>query len=461
MRHLSSTILAVLTLISLWSETRLYSQTIAEFSLINDRTSFGPVVLDEANAYCYWPRSVVTEPAISAVELSTGRHLWTKPALLAMPYTYRIEEGWLQYETTEGEQMTLRRSIGPRTFHLVNSATGVEWSFPTRPELRSNVDGTWVHHDRCLTHQGDFVRCSDGKTIGNLGPGEHQTIVNDHDFLVTTLIPDEKNTCFVKRLLRRYDLETMRVEREMELPLEVSWRIVAATGDVVVGRTETTEREPFLACIDLAEQKERWRVAIPFSIRMSPFEWSEDHQLKLTMGAHGLIRPLRIDMATGTLSPDLSWRDPRLLLAWHQEAGQYPDFVSYNENYIIGRWRFIQLSCVDSRTGQLIWNQGTSNHQISRMFGAENRLGDYFVAESRQGFDIVSVANGDRLTISIEQVGLTATPQKSTSDEEIEPVELLASVLANSSEEWLWSQGLLLGPLIPFVGWMLWSLIRR
>jgi hypothetical protein len=444
----------------LTSERCMLAQPATDFTIINDRMSFGPALLDKTNAYCYWPRSVVTEPAISAIELATGQHLWTIPAKLASPVYFCIDEGWIHFETTESDQIMYRRSTGPRTFHLVNALTGEDRAYPTPQETRSNVEGTWVRHNRCLTNSGLLVQCSDGKTVGTLGEGEHQAIVNESEFLVTTLIPDSSNIRFQKRLLRKFDLETGRLKHEIELPLEVPWRVVAAKGEIVVGRTELGDRTPQLVCLNLADQTELWRVSIPFSVRMSPVHWDEDRShLELTMGIHGLVRPLRVDLESGQLLPDNTWQDPRLLLSWYQEAAQYPDFVAENKNFIVGRWRFIQLACIERETGNLVWNQGNSDFLISRVFSAEPEMGEYVVTESRRGFDLIEVATGNRKTISIDQVGLSA--------KEVEPaltnetVGAVATLDEDAPDVWLWNQGFLFGPLIPFAGWIVWSMTRR
>lgn len=461
MRCLSHLIFTVVWIVGVCSLCPVKGQPLPDFSLINERASFGPVVLDDVNAYCYWPKTVVTESAVSAVELATGRHLWTIPAKFAIPVTFRIQEGWLQYETTESEHVSFRRSTGPRTFNLVNTATGEQRVYPIDPEMQSNVDGTWVHRDRCLTHQGIFVRCSDGHVLGNLGPGEHQTIVSGEHFLATTLVSDETNTRFVKRFLRKFHLENMQLEREIELPLEVPWQVVAARGELVIGRTHISEREPFLVCMDLSTHEERWRVAVPISIRTTPAEWTNDSQLTLSMSAHGLIRPVQVDLATGKLSPDMDWRDPRLLLSWYQEAGQYPDYLAYNENYLVGRWRFIQLTCIDARTGALIWNHETSNRLISRIYSAEPDLNQHLVAESREGFDIITVATGDRTPVTVRDVGLEAVPFKPATDDVGDAASTIHSALSSPTDEWLWGHGLMFGPLIPVAGWILWSVTRR
>ena len=99
---------------------------------------------------------------------------------------------------------------------------------------------------------------------------------------------------------------------------------------------------------------------------------------------------------------------------------------------------------------------------IGRIFSSPERLGDYLIAESKEGFDIVSVAKGDRLAITPAQVGLKINPKRlMADDEEAESVSAPSSLFGDSSQDWLWDQGLLLGPLIPIVGWMFWSAVRR
>ena len=162
------------------------------------------------------------------------------------------------------------------------------------------------------------------------------------------------------------------------------------------------------------------------------------------------------------MSPDQSWFDPRLLLAWHQEAGQYADFVASNDRFLIGRWRYLQLSCVNAKTGELFWNQGTGDYLIGRVFAANAGLTDYVVAETKTGIDIINVATGHRNSITPEQVGLNVLPLENYLEVEKESqTDATNALFGDSSIDWLLDKGLLLGSLIPFAGWLFWSLIRR
>ena len=464
-RFVCRNIVPFVMLYLLWAHgpsSGLLAQPSLDFSLVNERASYGPVLLDETRAYCYWPKTVVEEPSVTAIELSTGRLLWTKPAKLALPLNFRLEEGWLHYETVEGEQASFRRSSGPRTFHLVNTSTGEERVVPPAVEFRSTVDRPWVHDGYCLTPQGYLIRCEDGKKIGELGPGEHQTMPGDGFLVATTLVPDASNTRFEKRLLRKFRFDSMTVERQIELPLETAWRILAVKQNSVVGRIEVSSRDPYLTFVDLDQSQERWRVPIPKSMFMAVSHWENESRLILNIGIQGLARPLYVDLQTGEVIPDFSWQDPRLLMAWHQEASLYPDAVVSNDRFLIGRWRYLQLSCVDSQTGKLIWNQGSSDYLIGRIFGGDSELGEYLVAEARNGFEIISVKNGDRTRVTIEQVGLKPIPIQSAEGADADsPADAADLLFRNSDNDWLWDKGLLMGPFIPLAGWFLWSVIRR
>ena len=462
MRGLFSSICLQFLLTGLFLESQIFGQPANDFTLINERVSFGPAVLDDSCVYCYWPKSSVTEPTMTAIELATGQLRWKHPAKLAHPVNFRVEEGWLQFETTEGDPGSFRRSSGPKTFHLVNAASGEEINIPDATNLRSSVDRTWVYQNRCLTSKGQLIDCQGGRIIGELGFGEHQTITGNGSFLVMTLFPDESNTHFERRLLRKFDLETMALELEMELPLEESWRIIGVQGDLVVGRIELPDRSSFLSCLDLASRNQRWRVPVPKSVFASNCQWEGTSLLILSAGVHGLVRPLRVDMESGAMSPDQSWFDPRLLLAWHQEAGQYADFVASNDRFLIGRWRYLQLSCVNAKTGELFWNQGTGDYLIGRVFAANAGLTDYVVAETKTGIDIINVATGHRNSITPEQVGLNVLPLENYLEVEKESqTDATNALFGDSSIDWLLDKGLLLGSLIPFAGWLFWSLIRR
>lgn len=99
---------------------------------------------------------------------------------------------------------------------------------------------------------------------------------------------------------------------------------------------------------------------------------------------------------------------------------------------------------------------------IGRVFASNTELGDYLVAETKTGIDLISVATGHRNAITPEQVGLKVLPLQNYLEAEDEsatdPTDV---VFGDPSSDWLLDKGLLLGPLIPFVGWLFWSMIRR
>ena len=152
----------------------------------------------------------------------------------------------------------------------------------------------------------------------------------------------------------------------------------------------------------------------------------------------------------------------RLMLAWHQEAAQYPDFVASNHNFLVGRWRFLQLMCIDPTSGRMIWEHNSSNELIGRLFAREHSLGEYLVAESKTGFDIVTVATGERHSITPEQVGLAPSQKSLVSDDDTdESRDMVTSLLSAVSRDWMWDWILLLGPLLPLFVWICWVSIRR
>jgi len=423
----------------------------------NETNAIGPVLIDATTAYCFWPKWVVKESAVTAVELETGRLLWSRPANLALPLTYKLEEGWLLFESTGGEKIAENRTSGSRTFHLVNCETGTEHVFSHDPSINASVDRPRACGDRCLTPQGLVVRCSDGSKVGDLGPGEHRTVIDGDHLFVVTLLADESNLYYQQRLLRRFQLETMQVDKQLELPLEESWRMMAARGDCVIGRCNSEDREGYLVGFDIAGNRELWRLDCPKAVRTTPNFWEGESTLVLAMGVHGAIRPIQIDVTEGMMRPNHDWQDPRLMLSWHQEGGLYPDFVAANSDLIIGRWRFVQLTCIDSRSGHLIWNQFNSEHMINRVFCCDDRLSDYLVVETPHGIDILSTATGERRSIKPDQIGLKPRPHITHQEEQDDDTALLI----NPSSERLWDLGLMWAPMIPVAAWLIWSLFRR
>ena len=430
----------------------------------------GSLAIDSSLCCNYWPESTVKEPTVTSVELSTGKLLWAKPAQLALPPTFKIEEGWLLYESTDGEQIERFRTDGFRTLHIVHGVTGVEATIPYDPDRNSIVERPMVHRDRCVTGQGLVVNCADGTVVGDLGPGEHQILVSNGRIYVLSNLFDQLNVDRTRSIFREFDLGRMTVEQELEISVDNAWEPVAARDDVIIVAGEMGGRSNQMVCFDLAKKSERWRTTLPRSIRPSPCFWRDDSKLVLTMGSSGLVCPLLIDLETGNWAPETQWRDPRSLLSWHNDLGVPADLVASNDSLILGRWRNQVLMCVNAQTGKLEWSQRSSDYMIARTFSQKPWLGDFFVAESRLGYDIISVATGERRSVLPEQLGLELSDDhyhRSLLDDpgvmtenESEMTEVSKVLFGTKTADRVWDWVFILIPAIPVFIWIVWSLIR-
>lgn len=420
----------------------------------------GAWAIDQDTFFSYWPSGAVTEPTITAVDLSTGHLLWSKPANIMNGAEIRVDEGWLQYTTFAASNDSVNPRIPNATFHLVNGRTGEESNFQQDHESSASTHLSQVCRGRYLTPNGLVVSCTDGRTITDLGPGYHQILISGDDLFVMTLILDKSKTFYETRSLRMFDLAEMRLQRELEMEVTSPWRLVAVRGDRFIFRVDSADIRGELVCFDVSNRSELWRVVIPRSVSTEFAGWNEESQLILSMGHRLLIRPAKVDMETGAFSPDPDWHDPRLLLAWHQTRELYPDFVATNPKVILGRWRQFEVLCVDARSGKLLWKHENQEDSIGRWFTNTPELSDYFVVETQMGFDIVTVATGESRSITASDVGLTPMKRRRPSlDYDENAGSQATSWFGIAKRDWLWDWMLRLAPLTPLVVWLLWRML--
>lgn len=425
----------------------------------NDSNALGIGAIDHATFYCVWPESHVKRPTVTAIELATGKLRWSRSGQFVLATTFRCEDGWLMFANTFRPQMNFG-TAAIEAFHIINGETGAETTIPHVESRNSLVDRTRVYRGNCLTLQGQVVKCVDGAVVGDLGPGEHQTLLVDGRLYVTTLLVNDTDWRERRRLIRRFDFESMRTELEMELPSDATWIPIAARQGVVLAKSEVAERQYQLVRIDLDQKQIGWRVTFPRHVLSSQSVWEGDDKVVLARGGPSLIRPVKVDVASGAITPDTNWNDPHALLAWHGEPTRFPDLVSCGPTRTLGRWRFQQLVCVDSTTGQLKWEQSADDHLVMRMFCQPTQMGDFVVAESVDGFDIISVETGERKPVTPPDVGLQSIRSTLTENVESSASEVADYLFHSRSNDWIWDRGLLFVPMVPLVMWLLWSLIR-
>lgn len=436
--------------------------------VFSDPDITGLAVMDDQTVYLYWNERMVTVPAITAVELSSGRHLWSKPAKLnlptadVVPRTFQVEEGWLLYETFDG-RIGDPRHIRPsqRTLHVVNGQTGEQQILPrANPNHPSYVSTPVVHRSHSVTYDGTVVRCSDGQIVGELGQGDHYPIIGEGDHLfVMTTTEDRASADGAKRFVRKFDVTTMTLLTEMEFPLQNFSPLVAAKGNIAVFASQSDDRRQ-LFCIDLSDRREQWRITFPNDVSPFDFQWNGNTELVFHLGTNAIIRPVRVNIANGHLAPDADWIDPRSMLGWYQSRRVSPDFVVANRKFIIGRWQQ-QVICVDPFSGQLLWKHVDSEDCVGRLFTERTRLGEYFVAGTSDRFNIVSVATGETRSIRLTDVGLTAAPPRRPLASDIDTIPGNASDIGSTEFDRVNDALVLATPLLPLVVWLIWWLFGR
>lgn len=451
-----------LMLFSSLADAQTFDPSMTPTERYNESNAIGVGALDEINFYCVWPEWHVRPPMLTAVELATGKLRWSSSGRFVLPNTFRAEGGWVIFANSERPQMNFNGTGWIEAFHIINSETGAEIAIPHDESRNTFVDRPRVQQGRCLTLQGQVVQCDDGSVIGDLGPGEHQTLLADGRLYVATLQVNESDQYDRRRFFRRFEFKSMRLEREMELPLEVTWIPVAARDEIVIAKSEVAERQYQLVRLDLQHKDIRWRVKFPRSVLASQAIWDGDTKVTLAMGGASVIRPITVDIATGAIAPDPNWQDPHAVLAWHGEPTRFPDLVACNATRILGRWRFQQIICVDSTTGQLMWEQSAGDHLISRLFCHPQGMGNYVVAETDDGFDIITVETGERKRLTPRDLGLQSIRASQPVDKDERPTNEVADYLFRSrSNDWIWDRALLLAPLLPLAVWLPWALFRR
>lgn len=442
---------------------------VMEFPPVNtfvggDPNVTGLAVIDDGVAYFYWNERMVTVPAITVVELDSGRHLWSKPAKLdsrfVLPRTFQVEGEWLLYETVdEGVEDPRSVRLSQRILHLVNGQTGEEQILPRADSTRrSFMSRPMVRRDHCVTYDGTVVRCTDGHIIGDLGTGDHHAIVDDDHLFVTTSTAGWVKAADTKRFVRKFDLTTMRLLLELDLPLQTFSQMIAAKDSVAVFAGESGD-ERQLFCVDLTNRSEQWRTAFPYELSFA-CQWDADNQLVLYHSTHTIVRPIRLNVANGHLAADRDWMDPRSLLGWYQSRTETPDFVAANRKFVVGRWQQQQVICVDPSSGQLLWKHLDSDDCVGRLFTDRMRLGEYFVAATYDRFNIVSVATGETHSIRPADVGLTAASRLRTSASDID-VTPEPSYFTSTKFDRVRDGLLLATPLSPLIIWLMWRFFRR
>lgn len=442
-----------------------YGMNVGRF---NEANPIGAAAIDHGIFYCSWPEWSVETPCVTAVDLATGKPVWTQHGRLAMPHTFKIDETWLEYETTDGDQVAPYLTDGLRTLHLVDLKSGRHTTIPTEVNRRSVVEECLVHQDRCLTFQGMVVNCADGAIIGDLGPGEHQAIAANGNLIAVTRVLKEDTFQYDKCLLREFRIADMKLEREMEIASDVTWTLAGTRGDYVLAWCEFNDHLPQIGCFDLDQKTERWRTELPRGVRINHFSFPDDSHAMFALGYHGPIWPLLVNLESGAISPVDSWRDPQWMLSWHNQNGRLADMIASNSKVIIGKWRLQNMLCIDATTGKRLWDQRSVDHLVTRVFCERPRLGDYLVAETERGFDIINVESGERHSIVPENLGLKRVPKpipETLQETDERPTSRTASLmkplfLGSTSNDWMFDQGIFVLLAIPILIWAIWAVVR-
>ena len=432
--------------------------------------------------YVWWPKSLVGQLTLTAVDLKTGQARWS----LALAGESALTE------TLIGDRLWIRSYLGESTTYLstsvverlIHTETGeVEvLSLPHReqsiPKAKRHWNGMTVAHDAWLVM--DHIRHVADKQVIRIFDFSWESAIAHQGKLYT--YGWRGSDLAAGSILRRTDLATGR--DELELPLAEFYTketglyfnsLVAASGDLLVmmagwrDASDGGNSSGYMA-FDLASRREVWRTARDSRIGRAPVQFHHPDGLGLSNPISNWNplrrRPLLIDLVTGGTKPDPEWRDPYSLLSWHtgesSRMGQVElpiDFVTRNEHYAVALLGKASLICFDPETGLLVWKHEVSSDRAWPAITSTGNLGEYVLVPLPGGLEVFEISTGQRRVITPTDVGLTAIAEP--------PLPAGTSIPAgtgrvvHAKHDW-WIDGLIQSLLaLPLVAWGVYLLVRR
>lgn len=464
------------------------------------------IVIGETVFIC-WPRSLVGQATLTAVDLQSFQTLWTRTFDDYDIKTFR-RFGDLLYCGIGDHAPSRYDGPNPNLYelsaeYLLQSDTGKQLrersivkSYWRRPVIgdsylvtdeiigaagRPVAELKFVWHYAKI-HQGKLYSIGDpddvSESLGNLT----RTRTRTH-----RLGQIDQSSAFEFRdwqpVLRVTDLVTGVTELTMEIPTPsaisdmqgLAWSLVAAKDDRLVLQVyqpdQNSTNKGQLICYDFRRGVVVWKQAVPCEIghvRLSEKRASDQQSpapvlecqcrcrpLTNHESEHGTFdrQPLIIDWETGNWRPDPQWRDPASMLAWHIGFDSI-SHLAMNDRFIVAISNQAQMLAIDSSTGQLIWRRDVA----SSWPPFSETLDELLVAPTLGGIEVTDVATGRGRRIYPEHVGLQIIPTLKL------PRQLPMdqdSVPGDARNDWFYDRSMMMMPAVPLIAWGLYVSIRR
>ena len=453
-------------------------------------------------AYVCWPRSLVGEATLTAVDLKTKKLKWSHP----------FGKQVVQFLTTFGDQIycVADRQRVVRPGRLVSDVTDTSFD---------NESFESIHDYLFQVETGKLT------TLGRLSPEKviyGKKPVIDGNFLVGDLVIDatdlrsyeldfESSNALIQKgklfvvfweyvrnvetkaspdeekgdgssentdtrglfaaggdlqipYVRRVDLKTGNVEVTARLPgskgePNARWTLVAADGDrIYLQEHEVSyaqrDDERTVTCYDIVQEQQIWSTVVPRELSnlrfRDPTTLEDQPRTRQDSGAVSggsyVRHPLLIDASTGRWQPDPDWRDPYSFIHWHTNIDSIVQ-VMKNDRYIVVLHKDAALICIDSVTGQRLWRgeAATPWPPFSEV------LTDQLVLPCLGGIDIYDVATGQCHRLLPKDVGLKVERSLEL------PTNRSANrdpTLTHASSDKFYERQLVLLLALPVVGWI-------
>jgi len=266
-------------------------------------------------------------------------------------------------------------------------------------------------------------------------------------------------------VVRRTDLKNGTVEIKVDLPEQIGdqqiyWRPIAARDDLVYLHAQyshpITYKDYNIVCYDIVQEKILWNTVTPCELSRVRFRDAQllvaqprTQALSIFETEHGSYErhPLVIDVKTGQCQPDPAWRDPFSLVRWYTGLSPIVHLMK-NDQYMVVLLNESTIMCIDAVTGRLIWRREASGPWAP----FSDILADRLVLPCPGGAEIYDVATGESHRMWPEDIGLTmAATMRLPRQLSVERDPTLTDARSDMSTD----RQLMLLPLIPLVGWVI------
>ncbi len=422
------------------------------------------VAIIDDTAFVCWPRELVGKSTLTSIELNSGQAGWSREFGAATVVSLRPVDDQLFVVTRDGTE---------QNEFWIDSKTGEVK--PRRPPacVSDSTDGLRLLY-------GEPVRDGSLFVTNQIYCLDNDKIIREFDFSWEHAVADQgklytQGSCGLGPVLgfelRRTDLKTGVDEVAATLPSlshksdhVVNWTLLAGRGDIVVLASSSPgdRDEHQLVAFDLSKQQDLWRVRLPCRIRTTNAQFRESGLLECQCHISELapcpLRPLLVDLTSGTVVPDPEWNDPYSLIHWHGD-GLTISFASRGNGRIVATLNNNLMICVDSSTGDRLWKRDTSAGAVWPVLSRSPELGKHLLISIPGGFEVINVEDGTGKVVMAVDAGLS--PRSEPSLPRMDSVVWESNVFGRARDDWqmdLVLKGIL---ALPVMGWSLYAVLRR